>query len=164
MGAIWWLLCLDLVSWLWYAIKIKERQHGQEQTAPFRESTCPFCFCFSRFGRKRGCERFSLDLWIYGIPSHHRFCFSSSPSPSPPPSILVFHQADGAGNPVMDLGHVITALNKLDAASDEKIVLSSRDGKSLMVVTYADVAQCLESAYHELVSGSVPPAALQYWN
>ena len=62
----------------------------------------------------------------------------------------------------MDLGHVITALNKLDAASDEKIVLSSRDGKSLMVVTYADVAQCLESAYHELVSGSVPPAALQY--
>ena len=68
----------------------------------------------------------------------------------------VFHQADGAGNPIMDLGHVITALNKLDAAEDEQIVLSSRDGKSLMVVTYADVALCLDSAYHELCAGSVP--------
>lgn len=73
----------------------------------------------------------------------------------------VFHQADGAGNPVMDLGHVMTTLNKLDAAEEEKIVLSSRDGKSLMVVTYADVARCLESAYHELCAGSIPPAAVQ---
>ncbi|CAJ1959163.1 unnamed protein product [Cylindrotheca closterium] len=76
----------------------------------------------------------------------------------------VFHQADGAGNPVMDLGHVITCLNKLDASAEEKIVLSSRDGKSLMVVTYADVARCLEGAYHELCSGSVRqlPARVGY--
>ena len=66
----------------------------------------------------------------------------------------VFHQADGAGQPIMNLGHVITALNKLDAADEEKIVLSSRDGKSLMVVSYADVARCLDSTYHELCSGS----------
>ena len=50
----------------------------------------------------------------------------------------------------MDLGHVVTALNKLDAADEEKIVLASRDGKSLMVVSYADVGRCLESAFHEL--------------
>ena len=62
----------------------------------------------------------------------------------------------------MDLGHVVTALNKLDAADEERIVLSSRDGKSLMVVSYADVARCLENAYHELCSGSVPATALQY--
>ncbi len=74
----------------------------------------------------------------------------------------VFHQADGAGNPVMDLGHVVTALNKVDTADEEKIVLSSRDGKSMMVVSYADVARCLDSAYHELISGSVPPAGLQH--
>ena len=54
----------------------------------------------------------------------------------------------------MDLGHVVTALNKLDAADEEKIVLASRDGKSMMVVSYADVARCLESAYHELCAGS----------
>lgn len=76
--------------------------------------------------------------------------------------VKVFHQADGAGNPVMDLGHVITALNKLEAGDDEKIVLTSRDGKSLMVVSYADIARCLESAFQELCSGAVPPSALQY--
>jgi PAB-dependent poly(A)-specific ribonuclease subunit 3 len=75
---------------------------------------------------------------------------------------VVFHQADGAGSPVMDLGHVVSSLNKLDAADEEKIVLSSRDGKSLMVVSYADVARCLDSAYHELCAGSVPPTALQH--
>lgn len=73
----------------------------------------------------------------------------------------VFHQADGAGNPVMDLGHIITALNKLDAADEEKIVLTSRDGKSLMVVSYADVSRCLNSAYHELCSGSTSIQVLQ---
>ncbi|KAL3941292.1 MAG: hypothetical protein SGARI_000650 [Bacillariaceae sp.] len=66
------------------------------------------------------------------------------------------------GNPVMDLGHVVTALNKVDTADPEKIVLSSRDGKSMMVVSYADVARSLDSAYHELLSGSVPPAGLQH--
>lgn len=71
---------------------------------------------------------------------------------------FVFHQADGAGNPIVDLGHVVTALNKLDAADPEKIVLVSRDGKSMLVVSYADVARCLASAYSELctaVQGSI---------
>lgn len=68
---------------------------------------------------------------------------------------FVFHQADAAGNPIMDLGHVVTALNKLDAADPEKIVLASRDGKSMLVVSYADVARCLESAFNELCSGAV---------
>jgi PAB-dependent poly(A)-specific ribonuclease subunit 3 len=61
----------------------------------------------------------------------------------------------------MDMGHVIMALNKLDAADEEKIVLTSRDGKSMMVVSYADVARCLDSAYHELCAGSVPPQIAQ---
>lgn len=75
---------------------------------------------------------------------------------------FVFHQADGSGAPVMDLGHVLACLNKLDAAEEEKICLASRDGKTLMVVTYAEVAQCLEGAFQELCSGAVPPPALQY--
>jgi PAB-dependent poly(A)-specific ribonuclease subunit 3 len=62
----------------------------------------------------------------------------------------------------MDLGHVVTALNKLDAADEEKIVLSSRDGQSLMVVSFADVARCLESAFQELIAGSVPSNFLKY--
>ena len=62
----------------------------------------------------------------------------------------------------MDLGHVTTALNKLDTADEEKIVLASRDGKSLMVVSYADIARCLDSAFNELCSGSVRASALRY--
>lgn len=62
----------------------------------------------------------------------------------------------------MDLGHVVTALNKLDAADEEKIFLASRNGKSLMVVSFADVSRCLERAFHELCSTAVPPLALQY--
>ena len=54
----------------------------------------------------------------------------------------------------MDLGHVVTALNKLDTRDEEKIVLASRDGKSIMVVSFADVAHCLENAYAELCANS----------
>ncbi|KAL3797371.1 hypothetical protein HJC23_010497 [Cyclotella cryptica] len=74
---------------------------------------------------------------------------------------FVFHQADGAGRPAMDLGHVISSLNKLDAADEEKIVLTSRDGKNVLVVSYADVAFCLEKAYQELCSNSVPHPVVQ---
>jgi PAB-dependent poly(A)-specific ribonuclease subunit 3 len=58
----------------------------------------------------------------------------------------------------MDLGHIVTSLNKLDAAvEDEQIVLASRDGKTLLIVTYADVARSLEKAYAELCHGSIMP-------
>jgi 50S ribosomal subunit-associated GTPase HflX len=72
--------------------------------------------------------------------------------------------ADGAGRHVMDLGHVVTALNKLDAADEEKILLSSRDGKRMFVVSvsYADVARCLDKSFNELCGGAVLPGALQY--
>ncbi len=53
---------------------------------------------------------------------------------------------------MLDLGHIITSLNKLDAADPEKIVLVSRDGESLLVVSYADISRCVEEAYNELCS------------
>jgi PAB-dependent poly(A)-specific ribonuclease subunit 3 len=69
----------------------------------------------------------------------------------------VFHQTDAEGNPVMDLGHVVSSLNKLDCGDNEKICLSSRDGQALLVVSYADVARCLEGAYEELCMKNVLP-------
>jgi len=74
----------------------------------------------------------------------------------------VFHQADGAGNPIMDLGHIISSLNKLDSADEEKIVLASRDGKSLMMVSFGDVARCLDKAFAELCAGSVLMSSVHY--
>jgi PAB-dependent poly(A)-specific ribonuclease subunit 3 len=75
---------------------------------------------------------------------------------------LVFHQADGGGYPIMDLGHVITALNKLDAAVEEKIVLASRDGRTLMVVSFSDVSRCLENAFQELCSNAASMSSILY--
>jgi len=69
---------------------------------------------------------------------------------------FVFAQCDEGGRPVMDVGHVISSLNKLDVADEEKIVLASRDGKNVLVVSFADVAWCLEKSYQELCSSSVP--------
>jgi PAB-dependent poly(A)-specific ribonuclease subunit 3 len=65
---------------------------------------------------------------------------------------FVFHQADEGGNPVLDVGHVVSSLNKLDTGDAEKIVLASRDGQALLVVSYADVQRCLENAYDELLA------------
>jgi PAB-dependent poly(A)-specific ribonuclease subunit 3 len=53
---------------------------------------------------------------------------------------FLFHQTilDGSA-PSVDAGHVIASLNKLDLADAEKILLSSRNNKDLLVVSYADV-------------------------
>jgi PAB-dependent poly(A)-specific ribonuclease subunit 3 len=66
----------------------------------------------------------------------------------------VFHQVSPDGKPVVDLSHVLTVLNKLDAGarSREKIMLVSRDSQSCLVVEYRDIYKCIESAYNELRS------------
>ncbi|KAK1225999.1 PAB-dependent poly(A)-specific ribonuclease subunit 3 [Marasmius sp. AFHP31] len=62
----------------------------------------------------------------------------------------VFHQVDEHGNPVTNLSHVLTCLNKLDAGSEEKLMLVARDEQSCLVVSYRDIRTCLESAFSEL--------------
>ncbi|KAF8622262.1 hypothetical protein AX15_007139 [Amanita polypyramis BW_CC] len=66
----------------------------------------------------------------------------------------VFHQVDEHGNPVINLSHVLTCLNKLDAGTDEKIMLMARDEQSCLVVSYKDVKQCIESAFTDLARSS----------
>ncbi|PWW79831.1 hypothetical protein C7212DRAFT_273500 [Tuber magnatum] len=51
----------------------------------------------------------------------------------------VFHSVDESNNPVVDMAHVLTCLNKLDAGVDEKIMLVSRDSMNCFVVTYKEV-------------------------
>jgi PAB-dependent poly(A)-specific ribonuclease subunit 3 len=59
-------------------------------------------------------------------------------------SLTTALQVDGDGLPILDAGHVLTALNKLDAGDPEEVLLSSRDGKDLLVVSYADVQRCVD--------------------
>ncbi|EQC27370.1 hypothetical protein SDRG_14812 [Saprolegnia diclina VS20] len=66
----------------------------------------------------------------------------------------VFHQVDEENRPVLDFGHIVDALNKLDGASAEKILLSSRDGQSVLVASYAEVHKCVKQAFSELVAAA----------
>ncbi|KAK2792891.1 PAB-dependent poly(A)-specific ribonuclease subunit 3 [Onygenales sp. PD_12] len=62
----------------------------------------------------------------------------------------VFHQVDAQNSPVVDLGHVLTCLNKLDAGTDEKITLISRDEQSCFVVSYKELKKAIESSFQAL--------------
>lgn len=62
----------------------------------------------------------------------------------------VFHQVDHEGRPVLNLGHVVTCLNKLDAGVDELVQLVSRDEQNLFVISYREVKRGLEAAWAEI--------------
>ena len=59
----------------------------------------------------------------------------------------VFHQVDEMGRPVVNITHVLACLNKLDAGTDERIMLVSRDEQSCLVVSYREVKACIDSAF-----------------
>ncbi|KAL4077624.1 hypothetical protein J3A83DRAFT_4356596 [Scleroderma citrinum] len=67
----------------------------------------------------------------------------------------VFHQVDENRNPVVNLTHVLTCLNKLDCGTDERIMLVSRDEQSCLVVSYKEVKACVESAFRYVNSGMI---------
>ncbi|KAF2726055.1 hypothetical protein K431DRAFT_214020 [Polychaeton citri CBS 116435] len=69
---------------------------------------------------------------------------------------FVFHQVDHDGRPVLDLGHMITCLNKLDAGIDEKIQLVSRNEQDVFIMSYRDIKRGLEAAWTEIVKASNP--------
>ncbi|TEB33699.1 hypothetical protein FA13DRAFT_1626754 [Coprinellus micaceus] len=67
----------------------------------------------------------------------------------------VFHQVDEHGNPVLDMSHVLECLNKLDAGTDEKLMLVARDEQSCLVVSYKDVKMCMEGAFSDLAKAAI---------
>jgi PAB-dependent poly(A)-specific ribonuclease subunit 3 len=69
----------------------------------------------------------------------------------------VFHQRGKDGEPMIDFGHVIECLNKLDVGIDEKILLTSPDGKSIVVASYLEIRRLLDEAFMELVSNANGP-------
>jgi len=63
----------------------------------------------------------------------------------------VFHQVDAQNSPVVDLGHILACLNKLDVGVEEKVTLTTRDEQSVIIVTYKELKQAVESAWAELM-------------
>ena len=66
----------------------------------------------------------------------------------------VFHQVDSNGNPVLDIGHMIRCMTKLDAGVDERICLVSRDEQTAFVVTYNQLRKQLNNSFSELLKAS----------
>ena len=62
----------------------------------------------------------------------------------------IFHSVDETGAPEIDLGHVVGCLNKLDAASNEKVILTSRRQDTMIVASYKELNKCLTNALQEL--------------
>lgn len=62
----------------------------------------------------------------------------------------LFHQVTEDGTPWLDCGHVVSTLIKFDAGSPEKICLISRDEQHVLVVSFAELKKCFESAFSEL--------------
>eukprot|EP01135_Chromosphaera_perkinsii_P000150 Nk52_evm46s32 gene=Nk52_evmTU46s32 len=66
----------------------------------------------------------------------------------------VFHQVLEDGSPVLDLGHVVQTLNKLDSGFQEKICLFSRDEQSILIVSFKDLKNCIERCFNELMDSA----------
>jgi PAB-dependent poly(A)-specific ribonuclease subunit 3 len=58
---------------------------------------------------------------------------------------------DANGHAVVDLAHILDCLGKLDAGTDEKIALISRDEVNILIVSYRDMKRALESSFQDLV-------------
>ncbi|CAJ0548315.1 Ff.00g050690.m01.CDS01 [Fusarium sp. VM40] len=65
-----------------------------------------------------------------------------------------FHQVDGAGKPVLDMGHMLRCMNKLDVGSEERVCLTSRDDQTSFLVSYKELKKMLATAFGDLVKGS----------
>mmetsp|Transcript_8345 Transcript_8345/g.30785 ORF Transcript_8345/g.30785 Transcript_8345/m.30785 type:complete len:654 (-) Transcript_8345:25-1986(-) len=65
---------------------------------------------------------------------------------------FVFHQVDENGEPIVDWGHVVECLLKLDAGVPEKILLLSRDERSMLVTSYSELKKIVETSYRDLCS------------
>ncbi|KAL7734202.1 hypothetical protein ACLKA6_011873 [Drosophila palustris] len=67
---------------------------------------------------------------------------------------FLFHSVTEDGRPWLDHAHIVQCLNKLDAGSIERVQLMSRDEQSVLIVSYAELKNCLENAFSELMSSA----------
>lgn len=66
----------------------------------------------------------------------------------------VFHQVDAGGHPVVDLGHIVACLNKLDAGTEERVCLTSRDEQTVFIVSYRTLREQLRGVFAEVSRGA----------
>ena len=97
---------------------------------------------------------------------------------------MIFHQVDEHGAAWVDMAHIVHCLNKvitvwslgvsflkrvkflwgdsfyeclcrqLDAGSQEKVLLMSRDEQNILVTSYAELKTCLDSSFNDIVQST----------
>ncbi|CAK9297608.1 unnamed protein product [Gordionus sp. m RMFG-2023] len=67
---------------------------------------------------------------------------------------FLFYSRKHDGTPFLDLSHIIIHLNKLDTGNQDRITLTSRDERNMIIVSYADLNKCLQSSFSELFAES----------
>ena len=63
----------------------------------------------------------------------------------------LFYQLNENEQPIIDFGHVIDCLNKLDIGSNDKILLVTKDEESLLVISFKELKNCIGLAFHDLL-------------
>lgn len=71
----------------------------------------------------------------------------------------VFHQVNTEGRPVVNMGHILECMNKLDAGSAQQIKLVSRDEQDCFIVSYKELKKQVEAAFQDLIK---PESAKRY--
>lgn len=66
----------------------------------------------------------------------------------------LFRQMNDDGQQVVDMGHVVHSLNRLDMGEASQLLLASPDESTVLVVTFADLKLCVENAFAELASSA----------
>lgn len=66
----------------------------------------------------------------------------------------VFHQVDSTGRPALDLAHVISCLNKVDAGTEERVSLTSRDENTCVIVSFREIRTVVDGMWGDLVRRS----------
>ena len=64
------------------------------------------------------------------------------------------------GRPWLDMAHVVSCLNKLDSGLNEKVCLMSRDEQNVLVVSYAELRNCLDQSFTECVQAHRASASM----
>lgn len=82
-------------------------------------------------------------------------------NPSSPNYVLtlfkayVFQQKTPDNKPSLNLAHSLICLNKLDVGVDESVLLTSKDGRTRIVISYKDLRDKFSSAFDELVKAKI---------
>ena len=63
----------------------------------------------------------------------------------------IFHPVDAQGRPLLDLGHVIGCLNKLDVGLEERVLMVGRDEETQIVASWREIKGLVEAAWTEIM-------------